>query len=80
MVRWANAVCSQFGCPITDLTVSFADGKAVCLLIHYYHPNLLRLHEINGGKVGRRVGVGRQTSAEPAELLKLEQANAKLAN
>jgi abnormal spindle-like microcephaly-associated protein len=77
MVRWANAVCSQFGCPIKDLTVSFADGKAVCYLIHYYHPNLIRLDEIN---VATFAGRQERRGENWEDRLRKEHANAKLAN
>ena len=31
---------------INDLSDSFANGKALCLLVHYYHPSLIRVDEI----------------------------------
>ena len=46
LLRWANAVCYSFGFRASNLTDDFADGKAFCLLIHYYHPDLIRLDEI----------------------------------
>ena len=46
LFRWCYAVCSCFGLELRDFTSSFADGKALCLLIHYYHPSILRLEEI----------------------------------
>lgn len=27
--------------PVHNLTTSLADGRALCLLIHYYHPTIL---------------------------------------
>ena len=46
LLRWCNAVTSPFGVQVSNYTTSFADGVAICLLIHYYHPSLLRLNEI----------------------------------
>lgn len=46
ILQWCDVVCTRFGRCAKDLTSSFADGKLVCLLIHYYHPTLLRLDEI----------------------------------
>jgi abnormal spindle-like microcephaly-associated protein len=43
---WCQAVCSCFGMHLADFTTSFADGKALCYLIHYYHPSAIRLEEI----------------------------------
>jgi abnormal spindle-like microcephaly-associated protein len=47
LLRWCKAVCSCFGVQINDLTNDFADGKASCLLIHYYHPDSLYMDEIH---------------------------------
>ena len=46
LLRWSQAVCSSFGLAISDLSDSFANGKALCLLIHYYHPSLIRVDDI----------------------------------
>lgn len=44
--RWSQAVCNSFGLHIDDFSHSFADGRALCLLIHYYHPSLVPLEEM----------------------------------
>ncbi|CAM9092397.1 unnamed protein product, partial [Ascophyllum nodosum] len=31
---------------VNDFTTSFADGRALCLLVHYYHPWMLPLNVI----------------------------------
>lgn len=46
LFRWCQAVCSNFGLHLNDFTASFADGKALCYLVHYYHPGTLRREEI----------------------------------
>jgi abnormal spindle-like microcephaly-associated protein len=51
LLRWSRAVCASFGLHIEDFSNSFADGRALCCLIHYYHPGLLPLNDINIIKV-----------------------------
>jgi len=46
LLRWCKAVCSNFGLHLEDFTNSFADGRAVCYLVHYYHPGTLRREDI----------------------------------
>jgi abnormal spindle-like microcephaly-associated protein len=46
LFRWCKAVCSNFGLHLQDFTDSFANGKALCYLVHYYHPGLLRCEDI----------------------------------
>jgi abnormal spindle-like microcephaly-associated protein len=46
LLSWCEAVCGLYGLPISDFASSFADGKALCLLIHHYHPFMLSLDEI----------------------------------
>lgn len=46
LFRWCQAVCSSFGLQLSDFTTSFADGKALCYLVHYYHPGAISLDEI----------------------------------
>lgn len=46
LLRWCQAVCSLFGLEINDFSHSFSDGKALCCLVHYYHPRMLPLKEI----------------------------------
>ena len=46
LFRWSNAVCSTFGLRLNDFSESFSDGKALCYLVHYYHPTVVRMDEI----------------------------------
>lgn len=62
LFRWCRAVCSSFGMELFDLSESFADGKALCLLIHYYHPSVIRADEIL------------PTSSDDAEGISFEEA------
>ena len=43
LLEWARAVCagSQLRVPIQNFTTSFADGRALCALLNFYHPQLL---------------------------------------
>ena len=38
LLAWCQAVCHGYGVPVNNFTTSFADGRALCLLVHYYHP------------------------------------------
>lgn len=46
LLRWCKAVCFNFGLVLEDFSESFADGKALCYLVHYYHPGTLRCEDI----------------------------------
>jgi hypothetical protein len=41
LLQWSQAITQNYDVPVKDLTTSFADGRALCLLIHYYHPAVL---------------------------------------
>ncbi|RHX98117.1 hypothetical protein DYB36_002735, partial [Aphanomyces astaci] len=38
LLEWCRVVCATYNVAIRNFTASFADGKALCLMIHYYHP------------------------------------------
>ncbi|BFZ20292.1 hypothetical protein BsWGS_23331 [Bradybaena similaris] len=44
--QWCRLVCLHYGLKIENFTVSFSDGRALCCLLHHYHPALLPLAEI----------------------------------
>lgn len=46
LLKWCQVVCIQYGLNIQNFTASFADGKALCYLIHYYHPDILLVGDI----------------------------------
>jgi Calponin homology (CH) domain len=76
LLQWADVVCGRFGHPVVDFTTSWASGRAVCLLIHFYHPTLLHWHEIRGS---------RRAYASPSVVvhefdLENDRANVQLAN
>ncbi len=51
-------MCAKYGVPVRDFSTSFADGRALCLLVHHYQPELLPLAKIHGGVPGAGATVG----------------------
>jgi abnormal spindle-like microcephaly-associated protein len=41
LLRWVDSISSQYGVPVVNLASCLSDGRALCLLIHYYHPTIL---------------------------------------
>ena len=41
LLRWSQGICSIFDVRVKDWASSFADGRVVCLLLHYYLPSIL---------------------------------------
>lgn len=70
LLRWCQSICSCFGTRVNDFSKSFADGKAMCLLLHFYHPAALQLSEIlpTSGNLTRE------------EAIRNERKNSTLAN
>ncbi|KAL5489025.1 hypothetical protein EMCRGX_G018068 [Ephydatia muelleri] len=46
LLQWCKAVCVLYGVPVNNFNSSFSDGRALCYLIHHYHPQLLTLESI----------------------------------
>uniref|UniRef100_A0AAV1V2L0 Calponin-homology (CH) domain-containing protein n=1 Tax=Peronospora matthiolae TaxID=2874970 RepID=A0AAV1V2L0_9STRA len=46
LLEWCRAVCANYDVGVNDFSGSFADGKALCYLLHYYHPMLLSRSDI----------------------------------
>jgi len=46
ILLWCQAVCAHHGLRCVNLTTSLATGKALCLIVHHYHPKLLRREDI----------------------------------
>lgn len=71
LLKWSQIICSSYGHSINNFSSSFADGKALCYLISFYHPKTLPLSSV------------RQTSSDGLNLdeaVANEQANIELAN
>ncbi|XP_022094618.1 abnormal spindle-like microcephaly-associated protein homolog [Acanthaster planci] len=47
LLKWCQVVCSFYGLKVENFTVAFSDGRALCYLVHHYHPSLLPLGLIN---------------------------------
>jgi hypothetical protein len=41
LLKWCHAIAGTYGVPVYNLTSCLADGRALCLLIHYYHPTII---------------------------------------
>jgi hypothetical protein len=41
LTQWCDAIASPYGVPVFNLTNCLSDGRALCLLVHYYHPSIL---------------------------------------
>ncbi|KAI9984078.1 hypothetical protein PInf_005368 [Phytophthora infestans] len=46
LLEWCRAVCANYSVAVSDFSTSFADGRALCYLLHYYHPMLLSKSDI----------------------------------
>ncbi|XP_058130896.1 abnormal spindle-like microcephaly-associated protein [Dasypus novemcinctus] len=46
LMDWVNAVCAFYNKKVENFTVSFSDGRALCYLIHHYHPCYLPFEAI----------------------------------
>lgn len=46
LLKWCNAISSPYGVPVHNFTTCLADGRALCYLVHYYHPSILRVRDI----------------------------------
>uniref|UniRef100_K3WS99 Calponin-homology (CH) domain-containing protein n=1 Tax=Globisporangium ultimum (strain ATCC 200006 / CBS 805.95 / DAOM BR144) TaxID=431595 RepID=K3WS99_GLOUD len=46
LLEWCRVVCANYFLEVKDFTSSFADGKVLCYLLHYYHPMLLSKTDI----------------------------------
>eukprot|EP00505_MAST-04D_sp_SCG-Rhode-Island_P003792 Stramenopile-MAST_4_protein_3792 len=44
--HWTRAVCARYQIPIYDFTSSFADGRALCAIVNFYHPELLAIDAV----------------------------------
>ncbi|OWF49690.1 abnormal spindle-like microcephaly-associated protein homolog [Mizuhopecten yessoensis] len=47
LLRWCRTVCAFYHIKIENFTVSFGDGRAMCALVHHYHPSLLPWESIH---------------------------------
>lgn len=73
LLAWCQAVCHGYGVPVRNFTTSFADGRALCLLLHYYHPRVsfvgagMAVSGGNGGGEGGSLGGNFALVRRPSE-------------
>ncbi|OQR93510.1 abnormal spindle-like microcephaly-associated protein [Thraustotheca clavata] len=79
LLEWCRVVCANYHLAIHNFTASFADGKALCLMIHYYHPRLLEKSEMHW-TTSDKSDQDRIGHDEFEQLLQQERANFTLAN
>ena len=46
LLQWCQAIVKRYDVPVNDLTTCMADGRALCLVVHYYHPAILPIRLI----------------------------------
>ncbi|XP_065599126.1 abnormal spindle-like microcephaly-associated protein [Cyrtonyx montezumae] len=46
LMAWVNAVCGFYNIKVENFTVCFSDGRALCHLIHHYHPCYMPLEAV----------------------------------
>ncbi|CAI5745111.1 unnamed protein product [Peronospora destructor] len=78
LLEWCRAVCANYDVVVNDFSQSFADGKALCHLLHYYHPMLLPKSDMLPTTSDRYSGDDQQTSEEA--LLMNEQRHFAIVN
>lgn len=43
LLLWVATISAIYGVPVKDYTESFRDGSALCLILHHYYPEVVRL-------------------------------------
>ncbi|GMI44842.1 hypothetical protein TrCOL_g13093, partial [Triparma columacea] len=79
LLTWCQEVCATFGLAVENFTSSFADGKALCLLIHYYHPAILPRSEILSTTTDLKTSYKTITEENYKHAVMNEQKNGRLA-
>jgi hypothetical protein len=46
LLVWCQVVCSCYNLLVTNFSSDFADGRALCFLIHHYHPSIMPKSDI----------------------------------
>ena len=67
LLIWCQVICSFYDVSVKNFATSFADGKVFCLLVHFYHPLLLRHQEILPTTVDLQTSL--EDGAKPADDL-----------
>jgi len=80
LLVWCDAVCSSYNLNINNFSASFADGRAVCFLIHYYHPAILKFTDILPTHFSSRINIVALDDAGREKLFRNERKNCSLAS
>ena len=82
LLRWTDTICAVYNKRVNDFSLSFADGRALCFLIHHYHPAMLPLTAIAKTTMTQSVGEDGQVGdrAKYEALLAGERKNFQTVN
>ena len=47
LLQWCRTVCARYGMRVHNFTSSFSDGVALCLMLHHYHPTVIKMEDIS---------------------------------
>ena len=78
LLEWCATVCSEFGVRVSNLTTDFTDGVVVCVILHYYLPNLVRLSEIR--RTSRSTSFMNRSKGSEEIVRRNERMNCEFAN
>eukprot|EP00943_MAST-04B_sp_MAST-4B-sp1_P006218 g6218.t1 len=53
---WVRCICARELIPVYDFSSSFADGRILCTLVNYYHPELLPKESIHDKTLSNLMG------------------------
>jgi abnormal spindle-like microcephaly-associated protein len=79
LLVWCDTVCSFYNLNVTNFSSSFADGRAVCFLIHYYHPGILNFSDILQTHLSLQNDVALLDDGKREQLFRNERNNCSLA-
>ncbi len=72
LCTWVEAVCARYKHTLSDLSSSFADGRALCYLVHAYIPHALPFSSIVAPAATRAMGPGTPDSFTETQLVALQ--------
>ena len=73
LLLWSKAVCAKRNIRVNNFTSAFSDGRALCAIINFYHPELLDWAEVQSTtrefvSTPTRVREFNETVSEPTVL------------
>jgi len=79
LLVWCQAVCSCYNYTVFNFSASFADGIALCLLIHFYHPGIVDIGSILPNCVSKSNEWRAKNPCRVDKLIENERKNCLLA-